>query len=167
MEAVQVVIVGAMPWLWQSLGLTGVLVVIILIGTCDALTGLMDIFNRLTWFLGPGSAAVLLTFMPAEKLFPLDAATFAVSAVAFAWLGRHMVPQPAKAAQTPGGDADPGAEREAPQAFAVLRAHPRIGCALALSGVEEFFSTVLTIGIPIWLTSQVHAGAGRMRWCCP
>lgn len=180
-EAVQVVIVGAMPWLWHSLGLTGVLVVIILVGTCDALTGpslstlvpgmvakdqvrqvtgLMDISNRLTWFLGPGSAAVLLAFMPAEKLFLLDASTFAVSAVAFAWLGRHMAPQPEKAAQTPGGDADPGIEREAPRAFAVLRANPRIGCALALSGVGEFFSTVLTIGIPIWLTSQVHAGAG-------
>ncbi|MFD4634850.1 MFS transporter [Streptomyces sp. NPDC058284] len=180
-EAVQVVIVGAMPWLWQSLGLTGVLVVIILIGTCDALTGpslstlvpgmvakdqvrqvsgLMDISNRLTWFLGPGSAAVLLAFMPAEKLFLLDAATFAVSAVAFAWLGRHMAPQPERAEKTPDGDAGPGVEGEAPRAFAVLRAHPRIGCALALSGVGESFSTVLTIGIPIWLTSQVHAGAG-------
>ncbi|MEU7206442.1 hypothetical protein [Streptomyces sp. NPDC045470] len=43
---------------------------------------------------------------------------------------------------------------------AVLRAHPRIGCALALSGVGEFFSTAWTIGVPVWLTSQLHAGAG-------
>ncbi|MFI1676324.1 hypothetical protein [Streptomyces sp. NPDC020607] len=98
--------------------------------------------------------------MPVEKLFLLDAATFAVSAVAFAWLGRHMESQSAKAAQTPGGEADPGAEREAPRTLAVLRAHSRIGCALALSGVGEFFSTVLTIGIPIWLTSQLHDDAG-------
>lgn len=181
-EAVQILIVGAMPWLWQSIGLTGVLVVIVLIGTCDALTGpslsalvpsmvkpdqvrqvtgLMDISNRLTWFLGPGSAAVLLAFLPAEKLFLLDAATFAVSAAAFAWLGRTNAPWPTTAAPDPGEQASAGAEKEkAPRALRVLRAHPHIGCALVLSGVGEFCSTVLTIGIPIWLTSQLNAGAG-------
>ncbi|MEX3104974.1 MFS transporter [Streptomyces sp. ST1020] len=176
-EAAQIVVVGAMPWLWQSLGLTGVLVVIVLIGTCDALTGpslsalvpglvskdqvrpvtgLMDISNRLTWFLGPGSAAVLLTFLPAEKLFLLDAATFAVSATAFAWLGRTTATRPAPAAKPPREDT----LAAAPRALAVLRAHPRIGYALALSGVGEFFSTALTIGVPIWLTSRLHLGAG-------
>ncbi|MGJ5894511.1 MFS transporter [Streptomyces niveiscabiei] len=180
-EAVQILIVGAMPWLWQSLGLSGVLVVIVMIGTCDALTGpslsalvpglvskdqvrpvtgLMDISNRLTWFLGPGSAAVLLAFMPAEELFLLDAVTFAVSATAFAWLGRTAAPWPTAAGKSPRQDPEPVTATQAPKALAVLRAHPRIGCALALSGVGEFFSTVLTIGIPIWLTSQLHAGAG-------
>lgn len=180
-EAVQIVVVGAMPWLWQSLGLTGVLVVIVAIGTCDALTGpslsalvpglvnkdlvrqmtgLMDISNRLTWFLGPGSAAVLLAFMPAEKLFLLDAATFAVSTLAFLWLGRAVAPWHTTAATSPYEDAEPSAAKEAPPALAVLLAHPRIGCALALSGIGEFFSTGLTIGIPIWLTSELHAGAG-------
>lgn len=178
-EAVQVVIVGAMPWLWPSLGLAGVLVVIVLVGICDALTGpslaslvpgmvkkdlvrqvtgLMDVSNRFTWFLGPGSAAVLLAFLPAEQLFLIDAATFAVSAVAFAWLGRTAAPLwPAAPSHEGDGPADTS---EAPRALAVLRAHPRIGCALALSGVGEFFSTAWTIGIPIWLTSQLHAGAG-------
>ncbi|KPI09460.1 protein of unknown function DUF894 DitE [Actinobacteria bacterium OK074] len=181
-EAVQVVVVGAMPWLWQSLGLTGVLVVIVLIGTCDALTGpslsalvpgmvdkervrqvtgLMDISNRLTWFLGPGSAAVLLAFMPAEKLFLVDAVTFAVSTAAFVWLGRAVAPRLAPASEIPpGGEAGPTEVANAPRVLAVLRAHPRIGCALALSGIGEFFSTVLTIGIPVWLTGQLHAGAG-------
>lgn len=37
-EAALVLVVGAMPWLWQSIGLTGVLVVIVEIGTCDAVT---------------------------------------------------------------------------------------------------------------------------------
>ncbi|MEU4199193.1 MFS transporter [Streptomyces sp. NPDC026294] len=178
-EAVQVVIVGAMPWLWPSLGLAGVLVVIVLVGICDALTGpslaslvpgmvkkeqvrqvtgLMDVSNRLTWFLGPGSAAVLLAVLPAEELFLIDAATFAVSAVAFAWLGRTAAPlSPTAPSREGDGPADTS---EAPRALAVLRAHPRIGCALALSGIGEFFSTAWTIGAPIWLTSQLHAGAG-------
>ncbi|MFF0741554.1 MFS transporter [Streptomyces sp. NPDC004111] len=178
-EAVQVVIVGAMPWLWQSIGLTGVLVVILLIGTCDAVTGpslsalvpemvgkgqvrqvtgLMDVSNRLTWFLGPGTAAVLLAVLPAEKLFLVDAATFAVSAVAFGWLGRGATPL-----LTPSGVPDAqkgGPEEVAPRAVTVLRSYPRIVGALLVGGVGEFFSTVLTIGIPIWLTSQLHAGAG-------
>ncbi|ATM24708.1 MFS transporter (plasmid) [Streptomyces alboflavus] len=177
-EAVQILVVGAMPWLWQSLGLTGVLVVIVLVGTCDAVTGpslsalvpgmvdknqvrqvtgLMDVSNRLTWFLGPGSAAVLLSLMSAEKLFLIDAATFTVSALAFAWLGRAARPLLASPSSTADGEGD--AERAAPKALAVLRANPRIGGALVLGGIGEFFSTVLTIGIPIWLTSQLHAGA--------
>ncbi|MCC2275505.1 MFS transporter [Streptomyces sp. ET3-23] len=182
-EAVQIVVVGAMPWLWQSLGLAGVMAVIVLIGTCDALTGpslsalvpglvdsgrvrqvtgLMDISNRLTWFLGPGSAAVLLAFLPAERLFWVDAATFAVSAGAFVWLGRMVPPLGTAPVLDRWEEAASADEKEeaVPRALAVLRAHPRIGCALVLSGVGEFFSTVLTIGIPIWLTSQLHAGAG-------
>lgn len=181
-EAVQVVIVGAMPWLWQSLGLSGVLVVIVLVGTCDALTGpslsalvpglvdrdrirqvtgLMDISNRLTWFLGPGSATLLLAFMPAEKLFLVDAVTFAVSAAAFVWLGRTVAPRRTPVSEiSSAGEANPSGVAAAPKALAVLRAHPHIGCALAVSAVGEFFSTALTIGIPIWLTGQLHAGAG-------
>ncbi|MEU7226116.1 MFS transporter [Streptomyces chrestomyceticus] len=179
-EAVQVVIVGAMPWLWPSLGLAGVLVVIVVVGICDALTGpglaalvpgmvtknqvrqvtgLMDVSNRLTWFLGPGSAAVLLALLPTEQLFLVDAATFAVSAVAFAWLGRTAAPT-SPAAPPREEESGPTAPANAPRALAVLRSHPQIGCALALSGVGEFCFTAWTIGIPIWLTSQLHAGAG-------
>jgi hypothetical protein len=52
-------------------------------------------------------------------------------------------------------------EAVAPRTLVVLRAHPRIGCALALSGVGEFFSTVLTIGVPVWLTERLHVGRAR------
>ncbi|MFI6475953.1 MFS transporter [Streptomyces sp. NPDC050516] len=180
-EAAQILVVGAMPWLWPSLGLAGVLLVIVLVGTCDAvtgpslsalvpgmvdagrvrqMTGLMDVTGRITWFVGPGSAAVLLAFLPAEKLFLVDAVSFMVSAGAFAWLGRTVTAGLAPEAKSPSDHAEPASERAAPRALTVLRGHPRIGWALALSGVGEFRSTVLTIGIPIWLTSQLHAGAG-------
>lgn len=173
-ETVQVMVVGAMPWLWQSIGLAGVLMVIVVIGACDALTGpglsalvpgvvpgdrvrqvtgLMDFSNRLTWFLGPGSAVVLLAFMAAEDLFLVDAATFVVSALAFAWLGRtvpHAARISAPEVTKPGGV----------KALAVLRARPVIGGAFVLSAVGEFFQTVLTVGIPIWLTERLHAGPG-------
>lgn len=176
-EAVQIGVVGAMPWLWQSIGLTGVLAVIVVIGTCDAVTGpglaslvpglvekdqvrqvtgLMDLSNRFTWFLGPGSAAVLLALWPAEKLFLVDAATFAVSALAFAWLGRLTLRSAPAGAS---GRAEKEAAGAAPRAWPVLRAHRRIGGALAVGAVGEFCATALTIGIPIWLTARLHAGA--------
>ncbi|MCC3765999.1 MFS transporter [Streptomyces sp. UNOC14_S4] len=175
-DAVQIAVVGAMPWLWQSVGLTGVLVVIVVIGTCDALTGpslsalapglvrgdevrqvtaLMDFSNRATWFLGPGSAAVLLAVMAAEDLFLIDAGTFAISALAFFWLSR-AVPDAARISASPSGKA----AKPDVKALPLLRARPSISCALLLSAVGEFCSTVATIGIPIWLTDRLHAGAG-------
>ncbi|MFC5719185.1 MFS transporter [Streptomyces gamaensis] len=176
-EALQIVVIAALPWLWPSAGLAGVLAVILVIGTCDALTGpslsalvpglvageqvrqvtgLMDASARLTWFLGPGSAAVLLSYLAAEDLFLVDAATFAASALAFAWLAR-TVPQSSRLrAPEAGKTAKPTTVR----ARTVLRARPLITGAFVLSGVGEFFQTVLTIGIPVWLTDRLHAGPG-------
>jgi len=37
-EVAQILVVGAMPWLWDSIGLAGALVVPALIGTADAIT---------------------------------------------------------------------------------------------------------------------------------
>ncbi|RNG38243.1 MFS transporter [Streptomyces botrytidirepellens] len=108
-DAAQVAVVGAMPWLWDSIGLPGVMVVIVLIGTADAITepnraaltpelvekdqvqpvnGLMDLTGRFTWVLGPGTAALLLAFISAETLFLIDAVTFAASALALSWLAQ-------------------------------------------------------------------------------
>ncbi|WP_234391896.1 hypothetical protein [Streptomyces sp. WM6378] len=118
-------------------------------GRVRQVTGLMDVTGRLTWFVGPGSSAVLLAFMPAEKLFLVDASTFMVSAGAFAWLGRTVTAGLAPAATSPSDHAELASEQAVPRALTVLRGHPRIGWTLALSGVGEFCSTVLTIGIPI------------------
>ncbi|MEV8479312.1 MFS transporter [Streptomyces sp. NPDC051173] len=176
-ETLQIAVVGAMPWLWQSIGLAGVLTVIVVIGTCDALTGpslsalvpdlvagdqvrqvtgLMDLSNRLTWFLGPGSAAVLLAFVAAENLFLVDAATFAVSALAFAWLGRALPPAARLTVPAAGTSAKPAGAK----VLSLLRARPLITGALALSAVGEFFQTVVSIGVPIWLTERLHTGPG-------
>ena len=176
-EIAQVVVVGAMPWLWDSIGLAGVLVVLALIGTADAITSpslsalvpdlvhrdqirrvtaLMDLTGRLTWVLGPGTAAVLLVWMPAEQLFLLDAATFVVSGAAFAWLGRRFRP-------TARRDAHPESAASRPvtaRARVILRARPHITCALALSTIGEACATVVTVGLPIWLTSRLGAGPG-------
>ncbi|MEY9958835.1 MFS transporter [Streptacidiphilus sp. MAP5-52] len=175
-EAVQVLVVGAMPWLQDSIGLLGVVLVIAAVGTADAITGpslgalvpeaapvgqakeitgLMALTGNATWVLGPGAAACLLAVLPAERLFLLDALTFAVSACAFVWLARRVVVRPA-----PGRVPDEDASAVgAPRARDVLRRHPRLGAAIGLNIVGEFFAAVATVGIPIWLTTRLHAGA--------
>ncbi|PZG23235.1 MFS transporter [Spongiactinospora gelatinilytica] len=171
-EVAQIAVVGAMPWLWDGIGLAGVLTVLALIGTADAITNpslsalvpdlvpagqvrdlvrLMDLTKRLTWVLGPGSAAVLLVWLPAEHLFLADAATFVVSGAAFAWLSARFRHRAAAPEHAPPQDAPA-------RARAVLRAHPRLACALSMESVGEFCATVATIGLPIWLTAHLHAG---------
>ncbi|MFI8932454.1 MFS transporter [Streptomyces sp. NPDC053474] len=178
-DAAQILVVGAMPWLWDLVGLAGVLAVIVLIGLCDAITeptrsaitpdlveadqvrqvnGLMDLTGRFTWVLGPGSAAVLLAAMEPEKLFLVDAATFAVSALALLWLARHAdqgAPTPAA------GDLDEpdSAKAPVPRAWPLLRHHTALASAVALHGVGEFLYAITTVGIPVLLTARLQAEA--------
>ncbi|NRQ39385.1 MFS transporter [Nonomuraea sp. NN258] len=180
-EFAQVAVVGAMPWLWESIGLAGVLVVLLLIGTADAITnpslsslvpdlapadqvrpvvGLMNLTQQLTWVLGPGSAAVLLVWMPAEHLFLLDASTFLVSGCAFVWLARWVTNGASRLGQA-SEQVQEAAQEEARgrvRARTILRARPRLALALSLSSLGEFCATVATIGLPIWITSRLHAG---------
>jgi Transmembrane secretion effector len=174
-EIVQVAVVAGLPVLWHQVGIAAVFAVIVVIGTCDAITGpalaglvpdlvepdrvhqvtgLMDLTGRLTWVVGPASAGLLLTVMPAQGLFLIDAATFVVSAAAFGWLGRMPLSSaagaPARPRTSPAG--------VAPAVCRVLCDHPRIGCALVLGGIGEFCQAVFAIGIPILLTVRLHAG---------
>ncbi|MFD4480425.1 MFS transporter [Streptomyces sp. NPDC058471] len=179
-DAAQVLVVGAMPWLWDSIGLGGVLVVIVLVGTSDAITepnrsaltpelvepdevqqvnGLMDLTGRFTWVLGPGSAALLLAIMEPETLFLLDAATFAVSALALLWLARHAAPGRRGAAAGDSEEGIPKVQATAPRAWALLRRHPALASAVGLHGAGEFLYAITTVGIPILLTARLNAGA--------
>ncbi|MFE0055371.1 MFS transporter [Streptomyces sp. NPDC059003] len=180
-EGAQVLVVGAMPWLWDSLGLGGVLTVIVLIGLSDAITepnrsaltpelvdadqvqqvnGLMDLTGRFTWVIGPGSAAVLLAVMEPEMLFLVDAATFAVSALALLWLARRA-DQDVRIA-TVGSSAVREAKEEgpAPRAWPLLRRHPALASAVGLHGAGEFLYAITTVGIPVLLTARLEAEAG-------
>ncbi|MET7298235.1 MFS transporter [Embleya sp. NPDC005575] len=174
-EFVQIAVVASLPWLWDRLGLVGILAVIALLGTADAVTGpalgslipdlvepgevravtgLMQLTGRMAWILGPAGAAGLLLVMPVHALFWVDAATFAVSGAAFAYLDRG---QPAPSAS---GTTVLDADREAPTARAVLGRRPVLGWVLGLETVGEACAVVASIGIPIWLTARLEAGPG-------
>ena len=180
-EAAQVVVIGSLPWLWDQIGLAGVVVVIVVIGAADAVsdparasllpelvlpdqirdvTGLMDVTGRLTWVIGPGCAAVLLAVMEPEGLFLIDAATFAVSALALAWLARHVR---TSAGVGPGSDQagtgdEPGPEVPAPRARTVARAHPVVAAGIGLDTMGQALYCVTTIGLPVLLTTRLDEG---------
>jgi hypothetical protein len=175
-DAAQVAVVGAMPWLWDSIGLPGVMAVIVLIGTADAITepnraaltpelvekdqvqpvnGLMDLTGRFTWVLGPGTAAVLLAFISAETLFLIDAVTFAASALALGWLARHASPRSEAAVVATEREVTP----EAPRAWPLLCQFPGLGSGIALHGVGEFLYTITSVGVPVLLTTRLDVGA--------
>jgi predicted MFS family arabinose efflux permease len=176
-EAVQIPVVAVLPLLWDSLGLAGVLVVIIGIGIADALsdparaallpelvtaeqvrpvTGLMDVTGRMTWILGPGAAAAILTVVSTDTLFFIDAATFAVSALALGWLARHaavLVSVPA----TPRQD-EPSKPEDAPTARAVARRHPALAWSVLVDNIGQALYGVTTVGVPVLLAIQFDAG---------
>jgi hypothetical protein len=174
-EFAQIAVVASLPWLWDVLGLVAILVVIALLGTADAVTdpalgalvpdlvepgevravtGLMQLTGRMAWVLGPAAAAGLLLVIPVHALIWADAATFAVSGGAFAYLGRGQ-----RVASDP-GTAAPGAAPETPTARAVLGRRPVLGWVLGLEAVGEACAVVASVGIPIWLTGRLDAGPG-------
>lgn len=181
-EVAQVAVVAAVPWLWHAAGLAGVLGVLVVIGTADAVTdpslralvpglvapgrtqamsGLLDLTGRWTWVLGPGAAAGLLAVMAPAQLFWIDAATFAVSGLAFAWLGRSIRRTGAGRREESLNTGEESGRPPAPAlARRVLAARPRVACALSVEMVGEFCATVATIGIPVWLAGRLHAGPG-------
>lgn len=122
-------------------------------GQVQRVTGLMDITGRLARVVGPGAAGALLVVMPEAALFAVDAGTFAVSAVALAWLARHAgVRAHVGSAESP--------EERAPRAWPVLRVYPRVAVAIGLHGAGLFVSAVSAVGVPMLMTSRMGAGAG-------
>jgi hypothetical protein len=101
----------------------------------------------------PGQArqAPLLAFIPEAALFWLDAATFAVSALALAVLGRST--------QTAAADAAPPAEAVRLRARSLLRTHPATGAAIAVHGAG-IFAQAVAMAMPALLASRLDAGAG-------
>ncbi|MEU6379292.1 MFS transporter [Streptomyces sp. NPDC046909] len=171
-DAVRVGLVALLPWAWAMLGTPGMLVSAAALGLAGAVfdpnlgalvpdlvrsdemqtvNGLMDLTGRIARVAGPGAAGALLAFIPHAALFWLDAATFAVSAVALAVLGRAVRPVAAEAL--------PQAEAVRLRARSLVRAHPATGAAIAVHGAG-IFAQAVAMAMPALLASRLDAGAG-------
>lgn len=174
-DLVRTVLVTALPWTWHEFGTEGLLVSAALLGVGGALfepnlgtlvpdlvepgevqavSGLMDLTGRIARVAGPGSAGILLAVMPMAGLFWLNAATFAVSALALAVLSRDAVL--ARPAAHAAAAATAGIR---PRARILVRTHPETGVALAVHSVGIFTGAV-SMAMPALLASRLHAGAG-------
>ncbi|MDT7846992.1 MFS transporter [Streptomyces justiciae] len=171
-DAVRVVLVALLPWAWGAFGTPGMLALAAALGLAgavfdpnlgalvpdlvrseevQAVNGLMDLTGRIARVAGPGAAGALLAFLPQAALFWLDAATFAVSAVVLAVLGRRVLPVAAEALAS--------AEAGRLRALALVRAHPATGAAIAVHGAG-IFAQAVAMAMPALLASRLDAGAG-------
>ncbi|MER6121759.1 MFS transporter [Streptomyces sp. NPDC001795] len=169
-DAVRVVLVAALPLVWDTVGTPGMLTLATALGLAgavfdpnlgalvpdlvrsdevQAVNGLMDLTGRIARVAGPGAAGALLVFIPQAALFLLDAATFAVSAVALVALG-----QTARTATGP----VPLADAVSLRARSLLRAHPATAAAITVHGAG-IFAQAVSMAMPALLTSRLGAGA--------
>ncbi len=125
----------------------------------------MDITGRLTWVIGPGTAAVLLSVMEPEGLFLIDAATFVVSALALSWLARHAgaraTPRPENQREEQQGSAEREDQVQDPalRAWTVARRYPLVAAGIGLDTIGQALYCVTTIGVPVLLTTRLGEGS--------
>ncbi|MFD9690197.1 MFS transporter [Kitasatospora sp. NPDC059088] len=172
-DAVRLVLVAALPWAWSEFGTTGLITSAALLGIGGALfdpnlgamvpdlvrpdevqavSGLMDLTGRIARIAGPGAAGLLLAVMPLAGLFWVDAATFAVSAVALVLLAALLRPVTAT------GQAGPQTAGVRPGLWSLVRTHPDTGVVLAVHGIGIFAGAV-SLAMPALLAARLGAGA--------
>ncbi|MEV7928545.1 MFS transporter [Kitasatospora sp. NPDC086801] len=172
-DAVRLVLVATLPWAWSEFGTAGLIASAALLGVGGALfdpnlgamvpdlvrpgevqavSGLMDLTGRIARIAGPGAAGLLLAVMPLAGLFWVDAATFAVSALALVLLAARV----RLAAAAP--QAGPQAAGVWPGAWSLVRTHPDTGVVLAVHGIGIFAGAV-SLAMPALLAARLGAGA--------
>jgi hypothetical protein len=114
-------------------------------------SGLMDLMGRIARVTGPGSAGLLLVFVPDVHLYTIDAATFVVSAAALAILARIAAPLRTNTADVP----DPVSRIRSRR---LLRRHPATGCMIGVHAAGQLLAGV-TLVLPVLLAERMHAGA--------
>ncbi|MBO2447607.1 MFS transporter [Actinomadura barringtoniae] len=200
-DVARMVAVGSLPVIWAVHGpsVTALLIVAALAGALGAVfdpvlgamvpdlvspdqvqqvTGLMDLMGRIARIAGPGAAGLLLAVISDAQLYLIDAATFAVSAAALAFLARHAPAadtSPASAARAQaerasaerasaerasgerasGERASGDAERRGHRARDLLRARPVTGLLVGLHGAGQ-----LLLGVSLVMPALLERHGG-------
>jgi hypothetical protein len=119
-----------------------------------AAVALMDLPGRVARIAGPGLAALLLAVVSPVSLYLIDAATFAVSALALLGLSRH---RPSPAVQASAEPATP--EASGVRARPLLRADPEVAVGIGVHAAGLLFAATAAVGMPILITARLHGGA--------
>ncbi|KNB49276.1 MFS transporter [Streptomyces caatingaensis] len=174
-DAARALLALSVPLLWtpDGTGLTVLLGLVLMLGvlgavfdpnlgalipqlaSCDGVvdlhevSGLFDLTARIAAVVGQGSVGAVLLLVPEIQLYAIDGLTFAVSAAALTWLGRHAAGVVGRAA----------AQRPPAAGRRLLRAHRPVAAAVAVSGVAQFAAAVPTVGLPPLIAVRLGQGA--------
>lgn len=176
LDAGRAVLVAVLPAVWAAGGTPAMLSLVVALGIAgsivdpnlativpdlvgpDEVTGivsLMDLTGRISRVAGPGLAGIVLLAAPTDSLFLIDAATFAVSAIALAALTKVIA-----SAARPSSITRVEAPATKVSARVALRAEPDLSTVLAVNGFGFILNAVPALGIPVLLVHRMHAGAG-------
>ncbi len=122
----------------------------------------LDVTRRLALTLGPTATGLLLAWMPLRMFFALDAATFAVSAVFIASLGRRYTWKPPQSEAAARGA---GLFEEIAAAARLVAGDRRLVIALAQHVVWNFtLGAALTLGIAMIVNGEELGGPALLGY---
>lgn len=175
-DAARVLLVLGVPVVWSLAGTPGILITAAVLGTLaavfdpslgalvpdlvedterPALVAAMDLNARIARIAGPALAGVALVFAPVPALFAADAATFAISVLALAFLARSGATHAVVAKKS----AQPRV-----RARTLLRARPDLSAAFAVHAAGFFLNALPGIGLPLLLAHHLEVGPSAYGW---
>lgn len=181
-DAVRAGLTVLLPFAWMEAGTPAMLAVVAALGGLGAvfdpalsalvpelvdepqrpvLVALMDLTTRLARIGGPALAGVLLAVAPMTALFVADAATFAVSAVALALLGRTLLV--VRTQTYPDHERPAGAGTLAPACAAAVARESSVVGRFRGAGCGVFSECVAGHWITGAAGTSVGCGAGTVR----
>jgi MFS family permease len=119
-----------------------------------ASNALLDSTDRIARLLGPGLIALLGGFIPVMHFFSLDAASFAVSAIAVTLISCHVAADPRPAGRE-------GVIASIVRGFGTVRRHVLLGFTLSITGVlNGTWYAAFFLGIPLLIEQRGITGPG-------
>jgi len=123
----------------------------------QAVIGLMDTTSRFAQILGPGSAGLLLLWLPEQHFFTLDALTFAASAASLAFVGHRLHARGAAQVRR-GGRVRVSDWRGG---FDAVRADAGLATGISLRVLCNAANAAFTIGAPVLVATRFHDGIAQ------
>jgi Arabinose efflux permease len=127
----------------------------------QATNGLMDVTWRLATTLGPSLAGVLVALMPLPQFFTLDAASFAISALAILSLTRHFINVSDQASTQLVQVGIGGIVKDIKSAVHLVYKHQLLGWIIVATGIIDLMWRIcFTLGVPLFVDRVLHSGVG-------
>jgi Na+/melibiose symporter-like transporter len=119
------------------------------------LNAALNVNHRIALVVGPTLTGALLTYVPIERFFGVDAVSFALSALMILALGRAYAWRPRATERAPGLR---GVASEIVDALRLVRAHQSLSWAIAALALCNVTWGALVVGVPLFARDVLHGG---------